>query len=97
MTARARPYGDGNLHIPDQSLVNRELVVLDQDVLKMIDDYAVAGTEYVGKAICGADVGSPVWQIQRMVTVANVDTITWADGDGQFDNIWANRAILTYK
>jgi len=94
---RARPYGDGNMQVPDQPLTNRSLVVLDQDVLKMIDDYAVAGTEYVGKAICGANTASPVWQIQRMVTVGSVDTITWADGDGKFDNIWDNRAALTYK
>ncbi len=38
-----------------------------------------------------------VWQIFKMVEAAGVTTITWADGDTAFNNIWDNRASLTYS
>jgi len=97
MTARARPYGDGNLQVPDQKLQDRFPVIIETDALKIKDDYNTAGTEYIGKAICGAAEGSPIWQIMKITTALNVDTIEWADGDAKFDNIWTNRAALTYK
>lgn len=95
---RNRPYGDGNLQTPDQPLQNGRIpVLIESDPLKMIDDYSVAGTEYIGWAVCGASTASPIWKICRKVTVASVETVEWADGDAKFDNIFDNRATLTYK
>jgi len=95
---RSRPYGDGNLQIPDQPLqFGRTPVIIEMDALKTIDDYSVAGTEYLGWAICGASTASPLWRICRKTTVGSVETLEWADGDAKFDNIFDNRAALTYK
>lgn len=50
---------------------------------------------YVGKAIVGSATSGAVWQVQR-ITQADT-TIVWADGNGSFDNIWDNRASLSYS
>lgn len=50
---------------------------------------------YIGEAEVGASVASAVWRIKRMT---NSDyTLLWADGDAAFDNIWNNRASLSYS
>jgi len=52
---------------------------------------------YVGKAPAGASTASAVWQIQRLTDGGGGDlTLEWADGDTEFDNVWDNRASLTY-
>ncbi len=60
-------------------------------------DESVSGTTYVGKAPVGSVGSAAVWQIFKMVEAAGVTTITWADGDTAFNNIWDNRASLTYS
>lgn len=65
--------------------------------LATILDEAVAGTTYIGSAAAGSAQGSAVWRIKKMVEAAGITTITYADGDTQFDNIWTNRASLTYS
>lgn len=49
---------------------------------------------YIGHAIPGADESVAEWRIKRM-TNANL-TILFADGDVNFDNVWDDRATLTY-
>lgn len=58
-----------------------------------IDD---TGTyKYIGEAAPGSATSAAVWRIQR---ITNADsTIVWADGDGDFDNVWDNRASLSYS
>jgi hypothetical protein len=50
---------------------------------------------YIGKAEVGSVTGSAVWQISKLDATSGV-VITWADGDTNFNNIWDNRAILSY-
>ena len=53
---------------------------------------------YLGKAQVGEATSSATWQIQKLAFGADGDvTITWADGNAAFDNIWDNRASLTYS
>lgn len=61
-----------------------------------IVDSNTAGTVYTGYALAGANVAEPVWAIKKVVTAANVATTTWADSNSNNDNIWNNRAALTY-
>lgn len=50
---------------------------------------------YLGEAVPGTATSAAGWRISR---VTNADsTIVWADGDGSFDNIWDNRASLSYS
>lgn len=54
-------------------------------------------TTYVGEAKTGALVSAASWRIQKISKSGSITTIVWADGDTNFDNIWANRASLTYS
>jgi hypothetical protein len=58
-------------------------------------DSASATITYVGKAEIGSNESSPVWQIMRITSGVSGETIEYA-GTGLFDQVWANRASLTY-
>lgn len=51
---------------------------------------------YVGKAAIGSSSASALWQIKKIDETSGT-VITWADGNSNFDNIWDNRASLTYS
>lgn len=60
-------------------------------------DASVAGTTYIGKAGIGSATSSALWSIKKIVESASVTTITWADGDDLFNNVWDDRASLSYS
>ena len=59
-------------------------------------DEVDATTTYVGLAAPGVGTGSAVWQIRRLTSSGNDLTVEWADGNAEFDNVWDNRASLSY-
>ena len=59
-------------------------------------DEADANTTYIGKATIGSATNQPLWQIQRASKSGNITTITFADGDDKFDNVWDDRVSLNY-
>lgn len=53
---------------------------------------------YLGHAWPGTATSAAAWRIQKMVFGADGDvTTTWADGNTAFDNVWDNRASLSYS
>ena len=60
------------------------------------DETTTANTTYVGKATIGSATSSAVWQIFKILDTGGNLAITWADSNDSFDNIWDNRASLTY-
>ncbi len=50
---------------------------------------------YVGKAAMGAATSAASWQIARITQTDT--TMLWCDGDGNFNNVWDNRASLSYS
>jgi hypothetical protein len=58
-------------------------------------DQATSTVMYVGKAAIGSLTSGAVWRVKKVDTTSGI-VITWADGNSNFDNIWDNRAILTY-
>lgn len=51
---------------------------------------------FLGEAAPASLTSAPVWRISRVdVTVGAI--ILFADGDGEYDNVWANRASLDYR
>lgn len=51
---------------------------------------------YKGQANPGSSEASAVWRIKRL-TITGDDVVTeWADGNANFDNVWADRATLSY-
>lgn len=55
-----------------------------------------AGTTYYGWTLGSTSQNAAVWKIRREVVSGNVTTVTYADGNANHDNIWANRASLSY-
>ena len=51
---------------------------------------------YVGEAVPGTADGAAAWRIKKIDMTSGV-VLTWADGNTNFDNIWSNRAGLTYS
>lgn len=62
------------------------------------DSATTANVMYVGKAAIASTTASATWQVFKM-DETTIDTliITWADGNANFDNIWNNRASLSYS
>ena len=54
---------------------------------------------YIGKAIADSLKSDPVWQIQRITYDGNGNPtdFKWANGVSSFENIWNNRAALSYS
>lgn len=60
-------------------------------------DEPTGNLSYIGKAELGSVNGDAVWKIQRITKSGKVTTILWADGDDEFDNVWDDRASLSYS
>ena len=54
-------------------------------------------TTYIGQAKIGTATSTADWQIQKISESGTVTTFTWADGNTEYDNIWDNRASLSYS
>jgi hypothetical protein len=50
----------------------------------------------VGEAAISVSESSAFWRIKRLTTTGTVLDIKWADGNDEFDNVWTDRAGLTY-
>lgn len=59
-------------------------------------DRPSATLTYVGKALPGATGSAASWKIFRVDTSSGL-VITHADGNANFDNVWDNRASLSYS
>lgn len=62
-----------------------------------VDDTTTASTVYVGKAVIGTAASAASWRIYKYDSATIAAIKYWADGDAAFDNIWDNRASLTYS
>ena len=61
-------------------------------------DAASATVTYVGKAIPGASVDSPVWKIQRITTDAGGGmAIEYPNGSSFYNYSWSMRASYSYS
>lgn len=67
----------------------------EPDVTFLIDE-ASGNLTYLGRAKVGSNTSDPVWQIKRIIKEGTVNSIQFADGDRNFDNVWDNRGGLTY-
>jgi hypothetical protein len=60
-------------------------------------DEASATVTYVGVAAIASSEGGAVWKIKRITITGNVTDVKYADGNANYDNIWTNRASLSYS
>lgn len=87
--ATTKGAGQGiEVYVTNQGGVSPNTVLLD----------AVSDTvTYVGKASPGTSVAAASWQVFRMTTTLEGDlSLEYADGNAAYDNVWDNRASLTY-
>jgi hypothetical protein len=73
---------------------------LDELVGQYTTAYAYSGEniEYAGRAEIGSAKSAAVWQIKKYVySGSNLVDILWADGNAEYDNVWNDRASLTYS
>ena len=64
-------------------------------LLTLLLDEASTTISYIGEAAPASSSSAPVWRIRRLDTTSGV-SLLYADGNTNFDNIWDNRASLTY-
>jgi len=71
--------------------------ILEEAITAVRLDEVTASLTYIGKAEIGTLNSANKWSVKRMQKAGNVTSIEWADGNGRRDNIWDNRASLTYS
>lgn len=62
-----------------------------------IFDQTDADNIYIGYAVIATATSAAKWQIRKLQTVSNVLSILWANGSTKADQIWDNRASLSYS
>ena len=68
----------------------------DRPTVTKTDD-AGSGVTYVGSALTGSATSAAAWRIQKITVSSGDATVEWADGNDSYDNIWDNRAALSYS
>jgi len=89
------------MFIPDRKVgPNLEKLVsrTDESALTMRTavDSGDSNITYVGDAVPGTATNEAKWRIMKIDKTTGT-VITWADGNGEFDNIWDNRESLSYS
>lgn len=78
--------------------INSDGSITIRDVaLKTIVDKSSSPTEYYGSANPGTATSAAYWKILRKTVSGSIDTYEYADGDSNFDNVWDDRASLSYS
>ncbi len=67
-----------------------------QPVYATLVDDSAAPLTYVGSALPGSSTADPVWQIKLLDETTGLVT-TFADGSAAYNQIWDDRASLTYS
>ena len=65
--------------------------------LLQVDCDSVVGTTFLGYAASGSLTSGAVWAVKKIVETGSNYSITWADGNKNFDNVWNDRLTLSYS
>lgn len=100
LTKQVAEGGGGDATAAHQVTQNASLQSIDTAVnseeAQRIDESSATVT-YVGLAAAGSGNASAVWKIKKIEVSGTVTTISWADGNTNYDNVWNNRASLSYS
>jgi hypothetical protein len=70
--------------------------IVNQEALALQFDSSASPILYLGQAQPGSSTSAALWQIMRIDTSSGV-AITYANGSGDYTNIWNDRASLPYS
>lgn len=94
-------YKNGWISLTPNPFVADTPIIISEDDMPYArrTDFVGDTIIYIGEAAVGSADASAVWRIRRLtLTLPDSDvTEEWADGNSQFDNVWNNRAGLTYS
>ena len=77
---------------------NHNFSIINGKYITLIDKEATtASIIYVGKAVPGTATSAASWQIQKIDKSTSNITVLLADGNTNYDNVWDNRASLSYS
>lgn len=82
--------------VGDVSTGRRFKAVQEIPMLAIVDE-ASATVTYVGETKPGTSSASALWRIRKITESGTITTVAFADGDDQFDNVWDDRASLSYS
>lgn len=60
-------------------------------------DESSSTTTYIGKAGIGTSTSSSSWQIKKILISGTVTSITYAGGTDNYNQVWDDRASLSYS
>lgn len=72
------------------------VTITETAYISYIDDVS-SSVAYYGKALPGTTTSSASWQIMKKTVSGTLTTYLYADGNASFDNVWNNRASLSYS
>jgi len=72
------------------------IAVVSEPYAIRLDDVG-SGVTYVGYALPGTATSVASWQVKRLTETSGDCVVEWADGDADFNNIWDDRAGLSYS
>lgn len=81
------------VHQTDSSYLSDTITTFQGSLSKRIDE-ASATVIYIGEAAPGASEIASVWRIKK-IDFTNPISVKWA-GTGEYNQVWSNRASLTY-
>jgi hypothetical protein len=81
----------------DANGLSRVAVTDETTALFTAIDEVNKNLSYFGFAAIGSSQSAAVWKISRLQKTGTVTLLQYADGDELFDNIWNNRASLSYS
>lgn len=73
-----------------------EVITFGEDVVAIEKD-GVGDVLYIGRAAPGTLPSAAAWQIRKAVVVGAATLYRYADGDTLRNNVWDDRAGLTYS
>ncbi len=93
---RGSNYGGAYTHILDSSgNIISNFDFSSTNYATRVDE-ASSTVTYVGEAVAGVATSAASWRIKKLDSTSGL-IMTWADGNTNFDNIWDNRASLSYS
>ena len=87
----------GNIDMNTDDLEGIGLGDVISTLVPRIDSTTTTDVTYIGEAVLGSATSGALWRIQTIDDTTSETVVKWADGDQLFNNIWDNRASLSYS